>query len=175
VSCAITRGLAGRKINPKSKNGMLFLKHVLTLVHVITAAAWFGMGLRLAAQARAVLNLDRPAALALADDTARTVRLMGLFIVLTLVFAFATFFVGGGFSGYSGRVQFHLAFSLIIVLAAIQYFLVQPGWTKLRDAVEAGADATAFRKRVAMGVSLGHLLWLVLLVLMFWDKLGAAL
>ena len=70
---------------------MLFLKHVLTLLHIITAAAWFGMGLRLAAQARLVLKLDRPAALALADDTGRTVRFMGFFIVLTLVFAFATF------------------------------------------------------------------------------------
>ncbi len=153
---------------------MLFLKHVLTLLHIITAAAWFGMALRLAAQARAVLSLDRPAALALADDTGRTVRFMGFFIVLTLVFAFATFVVGSiGPVRYGG--QYHAAMTLIVVLVAIQYFLVQPGWKKLRGAVEAGTDAEAFRKRVAMGVGLGHLLWFVLLVLMFWDKLRAAL
>ncbi len=153
---------------------MLFLKLVLTLLHIITAAAWFGMGLRLAAQARAVLSLDRPAALALADDTGRTVRFMGFFIVLTLVFAFATFVVGIiGSMQYGG--QYHTAMTLIVVLVAIQYFLVQPGWKKLRGAVEAGTDAEAFRKRVAMGVGLGHLLWFVLLVLMFWDKLRAAL
>ena len=159
---------------PKSKIAMLFLKHILTILHIITAAAWFGMALRLAAQARTVLKLDRPTALALADDTGRTVRFMGLFIVLTLVFAFATFVVGSiGAASYGG--QFHTAMLLIVVLVAIQYLLVQPGWKKLRGAVEAGADAEAFRKRVAMGVGLGHLLWLVLLVLMFWDKLRAAL
>ncbi len=153
---------------------MLFLKLVLTLLHIITAAAWFGMGLRLAAQARLVLKLDRPAALALADDTGRTVRFMGFFIVLTLVFAFATFVVGSiGPVRYGG--QYHAAMTLIVVLVAIQYFLVQPGWKKLRGAVEAGTDAEAFRKRVAMGVGMGHLLWVVLLVLMFWDKLRAAL
>ncbi len=153
---------------------MLFLKLVLTLLHIITAAAWFGMGLRLAAQARLVLKLDRPAALALADDTGRTVRFMGFFIVLTLVFAFATFVVGSiGPVRYGG--QYHTAMTLIVVLVAIQYFLVQPGWKKLRGAVEAGTDAEAFRKRVAMGVGMGHLLWFVLLVLMFWDKLRAAL
>ncbi len=153
---------------------MLFLKLVLILLHIITAAAWFGMGLRLAAQARLVLKLDRPAALALADDTGRTVRFMGFFIVLTLVFAFATFVVGSiGPVRYGG--QYHAAMTLIVVLVAIQYFLVQPGWKKLRGAVEAGTDAEAFRKRVAMGVGMGHLLWVVLLVLMFWDKLRAAL
>ena len=153
---------------------MLLLKHILTLLHIITAAAWFGMGLRLAAQARAVLTLDRPAALALADDTARTVRFMGLFIGLTLLFGFATFVVGSiGPASYGG--QFHTAMTLIVVLVAIQYLLVQPAWTKLRNAVETGDDAEAFRKRVAMGVGIGHLLWFVLLVLMFWDKLRAAL
>ena len=153
---------------------MPFLKLVLILLHIITAAAWFGMGLRLAAQARLVLKLDRPAALALADDTGRTVRFMGFFIVLTLVFAFATFVVGSiGPVRYGG--QYHTAMTLIVVLVAIQYFLVQPGWKELRGAVEAGTDAEAFRKRVAMGVGMGHLLWFVLLVLMFWDKLRAAL
>ncbi len=153
---------------------MLLLKLVLTLLHIITAAAWFGMGLRLAAQARLVLKLDRPAGLALADDTGRTVRFMGFFIVLTLVFGFATFVVGSiDAARYGG--QYHTAMTLIVVLVAIQYFLVQPGWKKLRGAVEAGTDAEAFRKRVAMGVGLGHLLWFVLLVLMFWDKLRAAL
>ena len=99
---------------------------------------------------------------------------MGFFIVLTLVFAFATFVVGSiGPVRYGG--QYHTAMTLIVVLVAIQYFLVQPGWKKLRGAVEAGTDAEAFRKRVAMGVGLGHLLWFVLLVLMFWDKLRAAL
>ena len=153
---------------------MLLLKHILTLLHVITAAAWFGMALRLATQARAVLALERPAALALADDTGRTVRFMGIFIALTLVFGFATFIVGSiGPARYGA--QFHTAMTLIVVLVAIQYLLVQPGWNKLRAAVEAGTDAEAFRKRVAMGAGIGQLLWLVLLVLMFWDKIRAAL
>ncbi len=151
----------------------LLLKHVFTILHVITAAAWFGMGLRLAAQARAVLTLDRAGALALAEDTQRTIRLMGIFVVLTLVFSFITFVLGSATMRYGG--QFHAAMLLIVVLVALQYALVQPAWKNLRAAVAAGADAEAHRKRLAMSVGLGHLTWLVLLVLMFWERLAAAL
>ena len=125
------------------------------------------MGLRLATQARTVLNLERSAALALADDVARTVRFMGIFIILTLVFGFGVLGLGGG---YPGQFQYHTASLLIVILVLVQWVLVQPSWKKLRAAVEAGEDAEGFRKRVAMSVGTGHLLWFVLLVLMFWNR-----
>ena len=146
---------------------MAFLFPVFILLHILFAAAWFGMGLRLATQARTVLSLERGAALALADDVARTIRFMGIFIVLTLVFAFGALGAGGG---YVGQPQYHMASLLIVILVVLQYALIGPSWKKLRAAIEAGTDAEAFRKRVAMSVGIGHLLWFVMLVLMEWKR-----
>ena len=151
----------------------LFLKHVFTVLHIITAAAWFGLALRLAGQARSVLALDRPAGLALAEDGDRTVRLMSLFALLTVVFSYITFGLGSAIQSYN--LPYHLALSLILVLVAVQYALIRPGWKRLHLAVSGGTDGEAARKRVAMGVGIGHLMWLVLLVLMFWNKLATAL
>ena len=117
---------------------MPLLHQIFVFLHVVSAAAWFGMGLRLATQARTVLSLERDAALALADDVARTVRFMGIFIVLTLVFAFGVLGLGGG---YPGQFQYHTASLLIVILIVVQWALVQPAWKKLRAAVEAGSDA----------------------------------
>ena len=150
---------------------MALLHQVFILLHIIMAAAWFGMGLRLAAQARTVLRLERSAALALANDVARSVHFMGIFIGLTLVFAFGALGLGGG---YPGQIQYHIASMLIVVLVVFQFALVRPAWTKLRTAIETGTEGDAFRKRIAMSVGLGHLLWFVLLVLMFWNSLRAA-
>lgn len=151
---------------------MTLLHQLFIILHIIMAAAWFGMGLRLPTQARTVLGLERASALALADDVARTVRFMGIFIILTMVFAFGALGLGGG---YPGQYQFHAAALLIVVLVLIQFVGVQPAWRKLRDAVDAGADAAPFRKRIAMSTGIGQLLWLVLLVLMFWQRLRGAL
>ncbi|MFQ5572122.1 MAG: hypothetical protein ACE5G0_20790 [Rhodothermales bacterium] len=149
------------------------LQHVFTILHIIAAAAWFGMGLRLAIQARSVNSLEREAALVLADDARRAIRFMGFFIVLTLVFAFVTFVLGSRTARYGG--EFHAAMLLIVVLVALQYGLIQPGWKKLRDAIAQGDDAKGYQKQVAIGIGIGHLIWFVLLVLMFWEKLRTAL
>lgn len=152
---------------------MLLLKHVFTILHILTAAAWFGMGLRLAAQARTVLKLESPAALGLINDTQRTVRFMNIFIVLTLVFAFVT--LGVGISTRTYGMQYHIASGLIVILVVVQFAMIRPAWAKLRDAVTGGGDGDAQRKRIAMSMGIGHLTWFVLLVLMFWDKLRGAM
>lgn len=152
---------------------MLFLKYVFTILHIVTAAAWFGLALRLTGQARAALAAGGPAGHALADDGARTIRLMGIFIVLTVAFAYATFGIGTSLVQYAPN--YHIALSLILVLVAVQFALIRPGWKRLQQALGGDGDAVAARKRVAMGVGIGHLLWFVLLILMFWDRLAAAL
>lgn len=152
----------------------LLFKHIFTILHIITAAAWFGMGLRLAAQARTVVSLDRNAGLALAKDTLRTVRFMNIFIVLTFIFAFATLMLG--MSTVSYGMQYHMASLLIVILVVIQFALIRPAWTRLHGALETSeAEVGGYQKRIAMATGLGHLIWLFLLVLMFWDKLRTAL
>jgi hypothetical protein len=155
----------------------MLLKWILVVLHIITAAAWFGIGLRLAGQARRVLALDGDAQAALAEDGARSVWLMNIFIVLTLVFSLAAFVAGGHFARYGPA--YHSAVTLIVLLTIDQLWIIRGGWAALQSAVEAGVpDADALesaKKRVAIGTGVGHLLWLVLLVLMFVNRFAAAL
>ena len=148
---------------------MFALKWILVVLHITTAAAWFGLGLRLAGQARTVAGMDASSgAQVLAKDAARSVRLMNVFIVLTLVFALGAFFVGGGFGGYGP--QYHTSLLLILVLTGLQFFVIRPGWKALTESGASGERAESGRKRVAIGTGIGHLTWLVILVLMFWTE-----
>lgn len=128
------------------------ISSIAVLLHIVTAAAWFGLGLSLSAQARA----------AAADAGTRTVTLMGVFSVLTLVFGLLALLFGRGFAGYGP--QFHTSLLLIVVLVGVQYGLIRPAWNKL-----AAGDASA-RGRLAMSTGIGHLVWLVILVLMLWEQ-----
>jgi hypothetical protein len=155
----------------------LLLLHVLCVVlHVATAAAWFGLALRLAGQARAVAAAGPAVGAALAADGGRAVRKMTLFLGLTFVFALGALFTNGGFEVYGW--PYHASLGLLLALLAVQLVLVAPGWRALQRAVEGGGpatDAAAAKARVASGVGLGHLLWFAILVLMFWHKFVAAL
>jgi hypothetical protein len=144
---------------------MLLLKWVFVILHIVTAAAWFGLALPLSRRARLVAA-GGPAAGALAEEGERTIKLLGIFAVLTLVFSLVAFLIGGGFGAYGP--QYHTSLLLILVLIGVHYGVVRPGW----NALSAG-DASG-QKRVAMGVGIGHMLWLVILVLMFWIRLSTA-
>ena len=148
---------------------MLVLKWILVILHVITAAAWFGLGLRLAGQARTVVEENAPA---LATDAGRSVWWMNVFVVLTLVFSVAAFLIGGGFAGYGPA--YHTSLLLMLVLTGLQFFVIRPGWNGLTSG-GSDDDIESARKRVAIGTGIGHLTWLVVLVLMFWQYLGPLL
>lgn len=150
------------------------IKTLLVVLHIVTASAWFGLGLRLAGKARTVLSLDGSAAAALAEDTRSTVKWMSGFIVLTMVFAYANFFWSGGFTAYGP--QYHAALTLMLVLVGVQFLMIRSGWNTLADLVANGvdpssSDADSARKKVAIGTGIGHLLWVVLLVLMYFNQL----
>lgn len=153
---------------------MLAIKYLAVLLHIISAAGWFGLGLRLGGLARSA-TAGGAGGPALAAETERTAGLMRVFALLTLVFAYTALFTGIS-AGTSYGVPYHIASTLILVLALVQFFLIGPGAARLRKGVDAGdlALAESARKRTAMGVGIGHLLWTVMLVLMFWDTLRAA-
>ncbi len=146
---------------------MLLLKTLLVILHIITAAAWFGLALPITRRARTVAA-GGPGAEALAEEGARIVKLLGVFSVLTLVFAFGAFSMGisAGGSGTYGW-PYHTALLLIVVLIGVHFVIVRPAWSAL--------PSEAAVKRVAMGVGIGHTLWLVILVLMFWVQIEVAL
>jgi len=151
----------------------MLLKWILVILHIITAAAWFGIGLRLAGQARAVLEQEGDARAALAQEGGRSVWLMNLFVVLTLVFSLGAFVAGGHFVAY-GPV-YHTAVLLIVLLTADQLLVIRGGWASLQSlATQASPDVDALesaKKRVVIGTGVGHLMWLILLVLMFANRL----
>lgn len=153
----------------------MLIKWILVILHIITAAAWFGLGLRLAGQAREVLASNGEAQIALAEDGQRSVWLMNVFILLTLVFSVGAFIAGGHFDAY-GPV-YHSAITLIVLLTLDQLVVIHPAWKTLvaqatdEDNTEAAEGA---KTKVAIGTGVGHLLWLILLGLMFTDQLTSA-
>lgn len=151
------------------------LKSILVLLHIITAAAWFGLALRLAGRARTVLELGGDAGAAVASDGEASVWQMNLFIVLTFLFSVGAFIAGGHFAGY-GPI-YHTSLTLIVLLVVDQFFVIRPGWAALQAAVTGDdtVDAESARKKVAIGTGVGHLLWLVLLVLMLWNQYFAGI
>lgn len=158
----------------------MLLKWTLVILHIITAAAWFGLGLRLAGQARTVLGLEGDAQAALADDGQQSVRLMNIFILLTLVFSIGAFVAGGHFNAYGPA--YHSAVTLIVLLTLDQLVVIRPAWATLQsfagatgDGSISADDAQSAKTRVAIGTGVGHLIWLVLLGLMFVNRLTAAI
>ena len=154
----------------------MLLKILFIILHITTAAAWFGLSLRLAAQTRLAIRLDGSAAEALLDDLGKGIRRMGLFLVLTFFFALGAFLIGGEVRAYGPA--YHTSFLLLIVLLALHFFMVQPAWRGLHEGAKAGLTpetADPLRKRIAISLGIGHTLWLLVLVLMFSNRLSAAL
>lgn len=135
---------------------------VLVLLHIILVSVWFGLSLRLQFQAKALTVGETGAAESVRTNGDRTVQGMSIAIILFYAFAVANFFVGGGFSAY-GPV-YHTSLLLGLGLVLVQVLMIQPAWGRL----SGGQPAQA--KRVSMGIGIGHTLWLVILVLMFFGN-----
>lgn len=138
----------------------------LLFLHILTASAWFGLSLRLGSQAK----LAATGQLAVATDGTRTLFLMAVMLIATFVFAMTLLIVGGG---YPGQVQYHASSALIVVLLGIQFVFLGPAWKKLRSAVEQNQveeAASVHARKVAMFSGIGHLCWVILLILMFWNR-----
>jgi hypothetical protein len=145
---------------------VLLLHAVLIILHVIFAAAWFGMSLRLTGQARTALGAAPGIGQVLANDGAKTVKLMGAFLVLTFVFGFAALALRG-FAMYAWPI--HTAVTLLIIMIAVHFFLIAPGWKSVQAAATGVGQAS--HKRIAAGLGISHLLWLITLIFMFWPRL----
>lgn len=132
------------------------IKGIFVLLHIITAAGWFGMALMLTSVSRsAVGSTDQ----ALRDVGSKAVGMMTLFVVLTFFFGLIAFLLGGGFAVYGP--EYHTSLLLLVILIGVQYFMIRRGWLSL-----SGEAPASGRKKVAMGIGIGHLIWLIILILM---------
>jgi hypothetical protein len=155
----------------------LLLLHVACVVlHVVTAAAWFGAALRLSAESRAVAGADPSVALPLAKSASSAVRQLGVFLLLTLGFALIAVFTNGGFETYSWAYwwQIHVSLGLLLALIAVHFIALVPAWRAFEQAA-GSVDAPRRRRPVAAILGVGHLIWLGILVLMFYPRFTAAL
>ncbi len=134
---------------------------LLVLAHIILVSVWFGLSLRLQFQAKALTVGETGAAESIRTNGNRTVQVMSVAIILFYAAAVANFFVGGGFTAY-GPV-YHSSMLLGLGLVLVQVLMIQPAWGRL-----AGGQP-AQSKKVSMGIGIGHGLWFVLLVLMFFG------
>jgi hypothetical protein len=105
---------------------------------------------------------------------------MNIFVVLTLVFSIGAFVAGGHFNTYGPA--YHSAVTLIVLLTLDQLVVIRPAWATLHSFAGASGsgsvsadDAQSAKTRVAIGTGVGHLIWLVLLGLMFVNQLTAAI
>jgi hypothetical protein len=146
-------------------SGPIFVS--LVIVHILLAVAWLALSVRLQAQVRAQASEDPGVRAALGAGGTATVRAMTGSIVLFYVVAITVFILGGGVTAYGP--PYHTSLTLGLLLVVAQVALVAPGWKRL-----AGGDA-AGAKRIKMGLGIGHLLWVVLLVLMFFGPKWGAL
>lgn len=152
---------------------MELLKWVLVVLHIVTAAAWFGLGLRLTAWARKTVELSGESAVVMAEDGQRSVKLMTVFMVLTAVFSIALFIVGGAFARYGPA--YHTSLLLIILLVLDQLLVIRPAWSTLVTAVSSDGPSSSevmasAKKRISIGTGVGHLMWLITLILMFSNQ-----
>ena len=136
------------------------LVHTVTIaLHVLFAAAWFGLGLALPALARAALSGGAP-------NGERVITQMNGSVALFYVFAVLNWTLGMqlGYELQYNAWPYHFSLTLGLVLVGVQFLLIRPGWAKLTAGPET---AEAGRKRIMAGIGIGHLTWLVIFVLMY--------
>ena len=138
---------------------MALVHTVVLALHVLFAASWFGLGLALPALARAVAAGGAPG-----GD--RVVTMMTGSALLFYAFAVLNWTLGMqlGYELQYNAWPYHASLTLGLVLVAAQLLLIRPGWKTLTG----GADtAEAGRKRVTVGIGIGHFTWLVIFALMY--------
>ncbi len=133
---------------------MLWLKALLVVLHILVAVVWLGLSLRVQTLARLTHVPDARAA----GD--RSVLIMTVLALLLPLLGLGAMMAGGGFAAYGP--EYHTSITLALLLAGIQFFGVQRVWKGLPESGHPG--------KMSMWIGIGHLLWLVILILMLWPQ-----
>lgn len=146
------------------------LKLALLLVHVSFAAVLFGAPMGLVGNVRRALGAGDESLRIAAIDAARRAKMAGMSSILTLLTGIGLIFVAGGFAAVSKN--FHAALGLMLVAVGLSVAIMRPNTAKLVAAAQAQPSdrgaAEAALKKLAMGSGVLHLLWVILLALMFY-------
>lgn len=145
------------------------LRVIVLVLHVTAAALLFGGGTGIVRNLKTTLELGKEVFKLATADAARRSRLVGMSSLLTLATGLALIFMTGGFAQVS--LNFHIALAVMLAAIVVSSVLVRPSVMKLAGLAQAeNIDKDAARsliKRLAMGIGIVHLLWLITLTLMF--------
>ena len=144
---------------------MLPLVHTVVLaLHVLFAAAWFGLGLAVPSLARGAMSPG-------AAVGGRVMTMMNGSVVLFYASAVANWTLGMqlGYELQYNAWPYHTALTLGLVLVAVQFLLIRSGWNKLVNGAGTPVGESG-RKRIAMGIGIGHAVWLAIFVLMYLGR-----
>lgn len=148
---------------------MYWIGEIALILHILSAALWFGAGIRQTAQIRAAVDAGAEAGSVLAGEIDSIRRIVLYAMAGTLLFSVVTLVARGGFAAYGPR--FHISLGLVLVMALVEAFLIQPVWKNVRASlVGDGEEELSSSGRIAMYVGINHFLWLVVLVLMVWGR-----
>ena len=152
----------------------MFLQALFVLLHVLMAAAWFGLSLRLGSQTRLLLQLDPSSAMQVADNLDRGVREIGIFLLLAFLFGLGAF-VTGGPANFGPNI--HTGMLLVLIMIALHFLGFRPQWKKLREALRQhhAETAAAAQRKISMFTGINHLLFVTVFILMFWHRLSLGL
>ena len=137
------------------------LHTVVLALHVLFAAAWFGM-------AAAVPALARAAAKPGEAQGGKVIGAMNASVVLFYVFAVLNWTLGMqlGYELQYNTWPYHTSLTLGLILVAVQIVLIRSGWNKLVGG--AGTpEAESGRKRLSAGLGIGNAVWIAIFVLMY--------
>ena len=145
----------------------MMLLALVKVLHVLSAATWFGFGLRTAGDVRRTLDRGKPHTDLLVARMAAVPMTTPAAATLTVLTGLGLIFLSGGFAGVPVRI--HIGFGLTLVLAILALGVANPTWRAIAKLLGSGADPAQARplaRRFAMLTGVGHLLWVAVLALM---------
>jgi hypothetical protein len=149
---------------------MEYLKILVVVLHVASAAMLFGAPLGLVRMARSALKSGEVPFKLAAVEAGRRGKMAGMGSMATLLTGLILIFLGGGFGVVTKN--FHVALLLMLVAFGFSFGWMRPNGAKLVQASEKTpidqAAAEHALKKLGMGSGILHTLWLVILTLMFY-------
>lgn len=148
---------------------MFTTRTVLLIFHIAAAALLFGTGTGIVRTLKKSAQVGGRTLLIAAEDAARRSSIMSGASLFTIATGVALIFNMGGFA--VAPKNFHTALLVMLGAIAVSLSLLKPAAARIEaqaksDNIDQAVVSVAIKK-MAMGQGILHLLWIILLVLMF--------
>lgn len=145
------------------------LRLAVLVLHISAAALVFGGATGIVRSLKTNLELGGEAFKLATGGAARQSRIVAMSSIVTLASGLGLIFMAGGFGAVP--LNFHIALAIMLGAIVVSSVTVGPSVMKLSGlALAENVDKDAslkLIKRIAMGTGILHLLWLIMLTLMF--------